>query len=211
MSSKKAKKKFIRNILKFLLCVLLVVALSVIISYIYQKYSNSVYIEDLETILYSRNDYSSKSGLNSNRHNQSNIDRNLKSPLVQTPILPIKSAPLSPVVSKAIEKSNITENPIVRKSTSIEIKGKIAWNDFLRLPQLHYDESDRNQFNVLNQTLKYCSNEIEFNLKKPMLSEEKFKWCQWALSSGGGGVQVLTRLADSMNVIIFISRDNLLN
>jgi hypothetical protein len=85
------------------------------------------------------------------------------------------------------------------------IEGGMSWKDFVTLP--HYSGQPDHSFpsKSLN-TLLTCSKEVEGRLDA-RLSEEKFKWCQWALSNNGGQVKVL-KIHFVLNRYILLSVHN---
>ena len=70
-------------------------------------------------------------------------------------------------------------------------KGGVAWSEFIKLPKASMMEADK--FNIPSDlNLIECSSDVEQALKKPGLSEQDYRWCEWALSPSGGAVQVST-------------------
>jgi hypothetical protein len=63
----------------------------------------------------------------------------------------------------------------------------MSWKDFAKIP---YIPEPKRFGNLTALGLNRCPQSIVEALKKPGLSNEDYKWCQWALSSEGGNVQV---------------------
>lgn len=68
----------------------------------------------------------------------------------------------------------------------------MSWNKFISVKNEYpiRNPAQLNEALASRINLHFCGDDLVKSLKTPALSESDYKWCQWALSSKGGNVQV---------------------
>jgi hypothetical protein len=75
-----------------------------------------------------------------------------------------------------------------RTANDFKVPGGMSWREFI---DSKYVPPREGSFSIRPDVdLIQCSAAVEETLQKPGLSPADFKWCEWALSSSGGKVQV---------------------
>ena len=74
--------------------------------------------------------------------------------------------------------------PSLKSSEINIINGGMPWSDFLAIPDEIIDDKLISEF-PNNPELKRCPANIVDALKAPMITEEDYNWCKWAVSPSG--------------------------
>lgn len=90
---------------------------------------------------------------------------------------------------RSIAQPAITKVQKASSADDFKVPAPMSWSSFVHSGYV----SPTNKFDVPaaeEQILQQCDAEILKELAKPGLSDADYRWCEWALSSSGGNVQV---------------------